>query len=73
MRFDGEKQPDAFHRWLAEIECYQKRRSLRAARQRQEQPARRGFKGLRWFPARESYRVTASFVPDAQTRKRSSS
>jgi uncharacterized protein (DUF1684 family) len=28
--------------------------------------SRREFKGLRWFPARESYRVTAKFIPHQQ-------
>jgi uncharacterized protein (DUF1684 family) len=30
-----------------------------------ESAARRGFEGLRWFPVRESYRVTARFEPAA--------
>jgi uncharacterized protein (DUF1684 family) len=28
-----------------------------------ENPARRNFAGLRWYPVREHYRVTATFVP----------
>jgi uncharacterized protein (DUF1684 family) len=28
-----------------------------------ESPARRGFKGLRWYPIRESHRITARFIP----------
>ena len=31
--------------------------------------ALRDFKGLEWFPARESYRVTATFIPDPQPKE----
>lgn len=66
MRFDGQKPPDPFTVGSLQLSVIKRgdRYGLRV--RDRNSAARRQFKGLRWFPARESYRVTASFIPDAQ-------
>lgn len=69
MRFEGQKQPDPFTVGSLQLSVIKRgdRYGLRV--RDKNSAARRQFKGLRWFPARESYRVTASFVPDAQAKE----
>ena len=69
MRFDGQKPPDPFTIGSLQLSVIKRgdRYGLRV--RDRNSAARRQFKGLRWFPARESYRVTASFVPDDQAKE----
>ncbi len=69
MRFAGEKQPDALKVGSLKLSIIKRgdRYGLRV-RDKNSQ-ARREFKGLRWFPARESYRVTATFIPDDEPKE----
>ena len=69
MRFGGEKPPEPFTIGSLQLSVIKRgdRYGLRV--RDKNSAARRQFKGLRWFPARESYRVTASFVPDAQPKE----
>ncbi len=69
MQFVGEKQPESFTVDSLKLSVIKRgdRYGLRV-RDKNSQ-ARREFKGLRWFPARESYRVTASFIPDAEPKE----
>jgi uncharacterized protein len=69
MRFDGQKPPDPFNVGSLQLSVIKRgdRYGLRV--RDKNSAARRQFKGLRWFPASESYRVTASFVPDDQAKE----
>jgi uncharacterized protein (DUF1684 family) len=69
MRFEDDKQPPPFTVGSLKLSVIKRgdRYGLRV--RDKNSPARRVFKGLRWFPARESYRVTASFVPDDQPKE----
>jgi len=63
MRFDDEKQPDRFTVGSLKLSVI-KRGARYGLRVRDKNSrARREFTGLHWFPARRSYRVTASFIP----------
>ena len=69
MQFVGEKQPESFTVGSLKLSVIKRgdRYGLRVRDKNSE--ARREFKGLRWFPARESYRVTASFIPDNEPKE----
>lgn len=69
MRFDGEKQPAPFVVGLLKLSIIKRgeRYGLRV-KDKNNQPLRE-FKGLEWFPASESYRVVATFIPDAQPKE----
>ena len=69
MRFDGEQPPPAFTVGSLKLSVI-KRGDRYGLRVRDKNSlARRQFKGLRWFPAQESYRVIASFTPDPQPKE----
>jgi len=69
MRFDGEKQPEPFIVGSLKLSVIKRgdRYGLRVRDKNNR--ALREFKGLEWFPARESYRVLATLVPDAQPKE----
>lgn len=69
MRFDGEKQPAPFAVGSLKLSVIKRgdRYGLRV-KDKNNQPLRE-FKGLEWFPASESYRVVATFIPDAQPKE----
>lgn len=69
MRFDGDKQPEAFNVGSLKLSVIKRgeRYGLRVRDKNSE--ARREFKGLKWFPAHESYRVVASFIPDEKPKE----
>ena len=69
LRFDGKTPPESFNVGSLRLSVIKRgdRYGLRV--RDKNSPARREFKGLRWFPARESYRVVASFVPDAEPKE----
>jgi len=62
MKFDGEKPPVSFNVGTLNLTVIKRgaRFGLRVRDRNSE--ARRQFKGLRWFSANESYRVTATFT-----------
>ena len=63
MKFDGESQPDPFTVGSLKLSVIKRGDRFGLRVRDKNSQARREFKGLRWFPARESYRVTASFIP----------
>ncbi len=66
MRFDGEKPPAPFTVASLKFSVIKRGERYGLRVRDKNSAARREFKGLRWFPARQSYRVTASFTPDPQ-------
>ena len=69
MRFDGEKPPAPFTVASLKMSVIKRGERYGLRVRDKNSAARREFKGLRWFPARESYRVTASFIPDPQAKE----
>ncbi len=69
MRFDGDQQPESFNVGSLKLSVIKRgdRYGLRV-RDKNSQ-ALREFKGLEWFPARESYRVVARFTPYAEPKE----
>ena len=69
MRFDGEKQPAPFIVGSLKLSVIKRgdRYGLRVKDKNNQ--ALLAFKGLEWFPASESYRVVATFIPDAQPKE----
>ena len=63
MRFDDEKQPDPFTVGSLKLSVIKRGERYGLRVRDKNSRARREFKGLHWFPARRSYRVTASFTP----------
>ena len=68
MKFDV-KPPDPFTVGSLQLSVIKRGERYGLRVRDMNSQARREFKGLRWFPARESYRVTASFIPDAQPKE----
>ena len=68
MRFDGEDPPAPFRVGSLTLSVIKRgaRYGLRVKDKNSQ--ALREFKGLEWFPARESYRVTATFTPYDQPK-----
>ena len=69
MRFDGEKQPESFNVGSLKLSVIKRGERFGLRVRDKNSRARREFNGLRWFPARESYRVTASFIPDENPKQ----
>lgn len=69
MRFDGDQQPASFLAGSLKLSVIKRgaRYGLRV-RDKNSQ-ALREFKGLEWFPARESYCVVATFTPHAEPKE----
>lgn len=69
MRFDGAKPPAPFAVGTLTLSVIKRgdRYGLRVKDKNNQ--ALREFKGLEWFPARASYRVEATFTPDAQPKE----
>ena len=69
MRFDGNQQPPSF--LVGSLKLAVIKRGARYGLRVRDKNSRalREFKGLEWFPARESYRVTATFTPDDQPKE----
>ena len=69
MRFDGDSQPAPF--LLGSLNLSVIKRGERYGLRVRDKNSRalREFKGLEWFPARESYRVTATFTPYDQPKE----
>jgi uncharacterized protein (DUF1684 family) len=69
MRFDGAAPPRPFSVGSLNLSVIKRgvRYGLRVRDKNSR--ARREFKGLSWFPARESYRVTATFTPYEQPKE----
>ena len=69
MRFDGEKQPAPFVVGSLKLSVIKRgERYGLCVKDKNNQPLL-AFKGLEWFPASESYRVVATFIPDAQPKE----
>jgi len=69
MKFDGAEQPAPFTVGSLKLNIIKRgdRYGLRVKDKNNQ--ALLAFKGLEWFPARESYRVVATFIPDAQPKE----
>lgn len=69
MRFDGDNQAAPFKVGSLTLSVIKRgaRYGLRVKDKHSQ--ALREFKGLEWFPARESYRVTATFTPYDQPKE----
>ncbi len=69
MKFDSETQPAPFTVGSLKLSVIKRGERFGLRVRDKNSQARREFKGLRWFPARESYRVTASFIPYDQPKE----
>jgi uncharacterized protein len=69
MRFDGDTPPAPFTVASLKLNVIKRGERYGLRVRDKNSAALREFQGLRWFPARESYRVTASFTPDAQAKE----
>jgi uncharacterized protein len=69
MRFNGDKSPDAFKVGSLKLSVIKRGERYGLRVRDKNSPARLEFKGLRWFPPRESYRVTATFIPDDEPKE----
>jgi uncharacterized protein (DUF1684 family) len=63
MRFESEKPPDQFKVGSLKLGVIKRADRYGLRVRNKNSPARLHFKGLRWFPAREAYRVVATFTP----------
>lgn len=63
MRFDGEDPPGPFRVGSLTLSVIKRGERYGLRVKDKNSQALREFKGLEWFPARESYRVVASFTP----------
>ena len=69
MRFDGDAQPEPFIVGSLKLSVIKRGERYGLRVKDKNNQALREFKGLEWFPARESYRVVATFIPDAQPKE----
>jgi len=63
MRFEGEGPPAQFKVGSLSLGVIKRGNRYGLRVRDKNNPARLNFKGLHWFPARESYRVVAKFTP----------
>ena len=69
MRFDGAEPPPPFVVGSLTLSVIKRGDRFGLRVKDKNNQALREFKGLEWFPARASYRVEATFLPDAQPRE----
>jgi uncharacterized protein (DUF1684 family) len=69
MRFDGEKQPPSFLVGSLKLSIIKRGQRYGLRVRDKNSQALREFKGVRWFSAREAYRVVATFTPDEKPRE----
>lgn len=70
MKFDDPvKPPEAFMVGSLKLSVIKRGERYGLRVRDNNSPQRRAFKGLRWFPARQAYRVTATFTPYEQPRE----
>ena len=69
MRFEGDKQPPSFLVGSLKLAVIKRGERYGLRVRDKNSLALRKFKGLEWFPARESYRVTATFTPYDQPKE----
>lgn len=69
MRFDGGDQPAAFLVGSLNLSVIKRGNRYGLRVRDKNSQALREFKGLEWFPAQESYRVTATFTPYDQPKE----
>ncbi len=69
MRFDGDAQPESFLVGSLKLSVIKRGERYGLRVRDKNSQALREFKGLEWFPARESYRVVATFTPYAESKE----
>lgn len=69
MRFDGNSQPPSFLVGSLRLSVIKRGERYGLRVKDKNSQALREFKGLEWFPARESYRVVATFTPYAEPKE----
>ena len=69
MRFDGDDPPPPFTVASLKLSVIKRGNRYGLRVRDTKSAARREFTGLRWFPARASYRVTATFIPEPQAKE----
>ena len=69
MRFEGDQPPDQFEVGSLKLGVIKRADRYGLRVRNKNSAARMNFKGLRWFPARESYRVVATFTPFPEPRE----
>jgi len=69
MRFGGERPPDQFKVGSLSLGVIRRGNRYGLRVRDKNNPRRLNFKGLHWFPARESYRVVATFTPYAEPKE----
>lgn len=69
MRFVGDSQPPSFLVGSLRLSVIKRGERYGLRVKDRNSQALREFKGLEWFPARESYRVVATFTPFAEPKE----
>lgn len=69
MRFDGDQQPASFLVGSLKLSVIKRGERYGLRVRDKNSQALLAFKGLEWFPARESYRVVATFTPYAEPKE----
>lgn len=69
MRFDGNSPPPSFLVGSLRLSVIKRGERYGLRVKDKNSQALREFKGLEWFPARESYRVVATFTPYAEPKE----
>lgn len=69
LRFDGATQPASFLAGSLKLSIIKRGERYGLRVRDKNSAALREFKGLEWFPARESYRVVATFTPYAEPKE----
>ena len=69
MRFEDDKTPDQFKVGSLNLGVIKRGERYGLRVRDKNSPARLGFKGLRWFPAQEKFKVVATFTPFAEPKE----
>lgn len=69
MKFDTEKPPDQFRVGSLKLGVIKRGNRYGLRVRNKNSPERLGFRGLKWFPAQQHYRVVATFTPYEQPKE----
>jgi len=69
MKFENDKTPDQFKVGSLNLGVIKRGERYGLRVRDKNNPTRLGFKGLRWFPAQEKFKVVATFTPFAEPKE----
>ena len=69
MKFEDDKTPDQSKVGSLNLGVIKRGERYGLRVRDKNSPARLGFKGLRWFPAQEKFKVVATFTPFAEPKE----